>query len=166
MESLSILPRTAKRFWTKVDRSGDCWLWTAAIDSKGYGRICQREHGMQKGLSAHRVSYVLAHGSIPADKFIDHICRNRACVNPAHLRLATHKQNMENRDGAQRNNRTSPYRGVTWSNHAKRWRADVTHQSKQHHLGYFDTAELAHEAAVAKRNEFYTHNAADRKGVA
>jgi hypothetical protein len=73
------------RFWRKVDKTDDCWNWIGHKNKAGYGRIiCKRQR-----YAAHRVSYVLAHGSIPVEMTVDHICFNRACVNPSHLQLLT-----------------------------------------------------------------------------
>ncbi len=81
------------RFWTKVDRrdSAECWLWRAPLNDSGYGSF-----GMQgKTYRAHRVSYVLAHGDLDRTLQIDHLCRNRACVNPAHLEPVTNQVNAK-----------------------------------------------------------------------
>lgn len=69
------------RFWEKVDKSGECWLWTAYTTKKGYGQT----HIGGKTKYAHRVAYELSVGPIPDGKELDHLCRNRACVNPDHL---------------------------------------------------------------------------------
>jgi hypothetical protein len=87
------------RFWAKVDRSGGpdaCWPWLAGISTNtGYGNIWW--DGTTQ--SAHRVAYELATGTIPAGLTIDHLCSNRACVNPAHLEPATQQVN-NNRGGS------------------------------------------------------------------
>lgn len=74
-----------KRFWDKVDKSGDCWIWLSYIDNHGYGRFSS--HG--RSVRAHRFSYELSKGSIPSGFEVDHNCRNRSCVNPDHLDAVT-----------------------------------------------------------------------------
>lgn len=146
-----------ERFWSKVDKSGECWNRTAGKDSCGYGRF--RIGNVKKG--AHRLSYQDAFGEIPEGICIDHTCHNSSCVNPAHLRLATHKQNMENKLGAYSNSK-SGVRGVSWNAWNKKWAATVKHNGRVRHLGYF--AEIPDAAAVvlAARKELFTHNDADR----
>lgn len=67
-----------------VSQSG-CWVWHRNLDAQGYGRVWQG----RKRYRAHRVSYENAKGPIPDGLVIDHICRNRACINPDHLRAVT-----------------------------------------------------------------------------
>lgn len=79
------------RFWSKVNRRDDdgCWLWTAARAPNGYGHFWL--DGTMCG--AHRVAYELLVGPIPNGLQIDHLCRNRACVNPAHMESVTASEN-------------------------------------------------------------------------
>lgn len=79
-----------QRFWSKVNKTDTCWIWTAYQDKNGYGRF--RSGKIKVG--AHRFSYELIKGPIPAGLTIDHLCRNPPCVNPAHLEAVTMKENV------------------------------------------------------------------------
>lgn len=78
------------RFWNKVDATGDCWVWTAGRDAKGYGRV--RWNGENR--LAYRVAWQLLVGPVPDGLQIDHLCRNPACCNPAHLEPVTMQENI------------------------------------------------------------------------
>lgn len=86
----TLTQRFARKY--KVIPNG-CWLWTAYCDSLGYGRIVGGE-GQPRSAYAHRVSYELFIGKIPDDMEIDHLCRNRSCVNPVHLEAVPHHTNV------------------------------------------------------------------------
>ena len=72
----------ADRFWTLVDKTETCWVWTGTKDRLGYGRIQMRLHGVRVQL-AHRAAFILTRGYHPPA--LDHLCRNPSCVNPSHL---------------------------------------------------------------------------------
>jgi hypothetical protein len=74
-----------ERFWAKVDKSGDCWLWTAGQTSNGYGTFWVDGRNVRP----HRWLYELQVGPIPDGWQIDHLCRTPLCVNPAHLEPVT-----------------------------------------------------------------------------
>ena len=89
-------PGMPARFWEKVNKSGDCWIWTATFSIGGrYGAIRVGD----KMVSAHRLAYELERGPIPQGLELDHLCRNPHCVRPSHLEAVTHAENM--RRGAQ-----------------------------------------------------------------
>jgi hypothetical protein len=77
------------RFWSKVQKSDGCWLWTGSTKGKGYGSF----HTGPKFLLAHRVAWEMTHGAIPNNLQIDHLCRNHACVNPEHMELVDSRTN-------------------------------------------------------------------------
>lgn len=81
---------TEQRFWAKVDKSADgCWRWTGCTQKPGYGRF----RGDGETVYAHRYSFELHKGAIPARFVIDHVCRNPGCVNPDHLEAVTNREN-------------------------------------------------------------------------
>ena len=78
------------KFFDKVEKSSTCWIWTGLLNNDGYG-----EFGYDgKVVMAHRFSYELVKGKIPDNTELDHLCRNRACVNPEHLEPTTHQVNL------------------------------------------------------------------------
>lgn len=78
-----------QRFFVKVqvDQSTSCWIWKASRDRFGYGLFDNRV--------AHRFGYELIKGKIPKGLELDHLCRNRSCVNPDHLEPVTHIVNIQ-----------------------------------------------------------------------
>lgn len=105
---------------------------------------------------------MLVHGPIPDGMVVDHyVCHNRACVNVEHLRLATSKQNNENRAGANRNS-ASGIRGVSWNSRLRKWAAEVCHHRKRYRAGLFLEKADAEAAVIELRNSLFTHNEADR----
>lgn len=91
-----------KRFWTFVNKTDTCWLWTGGTNQsgpRGYGRFCVRR-GVH--ILAHRYAYELLVGPIPPGLQLDHVhargCRSKLCVNPAHLEPVTNQENSRRRN--------------------------------------------------------------------
>lgn len=78
---------------TRVSSTG-CWEWQASLNPKGYGNF--RLDGQMT--VAHRAAYLLLVGPVPEGRELDHLCRNRACVNPAHLEAVSHLVNVRRGD--------------------------------------------------------------------
>jgi len=147
----------ADRFWAKVRKADGCWEWTAYRGTGGYGEFALSG----RKVAAHRIAYVATYGEIPAGMIIDHACRNRACVNPEHLRPVTYKQNAENLSGA-RPESLAGFRGVNYNAKAGKWQASVRHNYKRYYCGLFERPEDAAEAARALRLALHSHNELDR----
>jgi HNH endonuclease len=83
--------KTAERFWSYVDRAGECWPWTGARQSNGYGYFKLASHTMRL---AHRVAWAIEHGGLEAGTVVRHaVCDSRLCMRPAHLADGTMKDN-------------------------------------------------------------------------
>ncbi len=76
------------------ERQGGCRVWTGSKDRDGYGRISI--DGSKR--PAHRVAYEIANGPVPSGLVIDHLCRNRACINPKHLEAVAQSENIARSD--------------------------------------------------------------------
>ena len=83
---MNIKLKTLVRFLAKIRVSNSCWEWQGTITKKGYGQFNLKT---KKKASAHRLSYEIFKGDIPIGLTIDHLCRNRRCVNPDHLECVT-----------------------------------------------------------------------------
>jgi len=142
------------RFWSKVDKNGPivshvdglgpCWLWAAALDKDGYGKL--RVGGRM--LSAHRVSYELHNEPIPNGMCVCHCCDTRLCVNPTHLFLGTQADN--NRDMTIKG-RQDTARGEA-SGTAKLTEADVLSIRALYATGGLTHRELAKRFGVERSN--------------
>lgn len=89
---------TEERFWSKVNKTEDCWLWTAGKNNGGYGQF----YNGKKMVTAHRFSYQLNNETIPDGLDCLHKCDNPICVNPTHLFLGTQQDNSNDMISKQR----------------------------------------------------------------
>lgn len=142
-----------QRFWAKVEKTDECWVWTAATDSGGYGKI----YVDGRYRLAHRLAWELIDGPVPSGMDLDHRCGNRACVNPGHLRVTTRSQNNQHRIGNQCNN-TSGVRGVYWDKRENAWHAQVQLNGRKYFGGYHPNIDAADAAARALRARLHSHD--------
>jgi len=127
----------------------DCWVWSGGKTPTGYGKT---------GSSyAHRISYAAFNGRVPTGLEIDHLCRNRSCVNPDHLEAVTHAENMRRASGPRSLLQGRP--GTVYRRADGLWCAPVE-------LGIIDGkrrkkvfAAKDRDAAVAKRDAYLTEHA-------
>lgn len=102
------------RVMDRVDVRGadECWPWKLSIGSHGYGQIGWNVDGKNVTTTAHRAAWSATNGPIAGDLTVDHICRNKVCCNPAHLRLLSNVDNARDNVQAQRGPGLRSYKEV------------------------------------------------------
>lgn len=128
-----------ERFWEKVKKTSTCWLWKASVNTQGYGQIMIDK----KPRGSHRVSWELAHGSIPNNLWVLHKCDNPPCVNPDHLYLGTAKDNADDMISRNRQNNVRPKNPAIGSRHGR--------------------SKLIESEVIEIRNRYKTKNISQRK---
>ena len=144
-------------FWDLVDKSSECWDWTGAISRLGYATV--KRDGVT--IMAHRYAWLISGNEIKPGMVLDHLCFNRGCVRPSHLRMVTQAQNSQNRNGAPRNS-TTGIRGVSFEAARNAYTAKFRLAGKDHYLGTFATAAEAEAAVIKGRREHMTHSEMDK----
>lgn len=101
-------PTVLERFWSKVDQSGDCWLWQGYKSGGGYGQLWYKDEGGRKRTRmAHRFVYEVLVGPIPVGLTLDHLCFVRNCVRPDHLEPVTREENTRRARARERAHRAA-----------------------------------------------------------
>lgn len=138
----------AESFAARTERQGDCLIWTGTKNAAGYGSIWV----MGRMVLTHRYSWERANGPIPEGMEIDHICHNRACASPGHLRAVSRSQNNSNRAGAMPGS-LSGARNV--SPNRSKWEVQIGKNGTRHYFGTYDTIEEAAAVAEHARKELF-----------
>lgn len=129
------------RFWSKVSRQNDCWLWTGSKDRKGYGFFRLKN----KMVKAHRLSYLIYHGK-EAMNLVCHKCDNPSCVNPKHLWDGTNQENIRDSSFKMRN-RTS--RNLGTKNPSSKISEDQVRSIRTKYSNGTSQTDLANEFCIS-----------------
>lgn len=131
----------------RTRQAGDCIEWTGSVGSHGYGRVYV--DGFRE--LVHRYAWARVNGPIPDGAQVDHMCWNKRCVNPGHLRIATIAENVSSRNGAQPGRKNNLPRNV-YLTKGKRY---YVMAGGRRFGGVFDTVEEATVVAEAARHEMF-----------
>lgn len=138
-------PPLPERFWSKVNRDGDCWLWTSCRWPVGYGRFWMG----RRFLPAHRIAWELTHGPVSDGLCVLHRCDNPPCVRPDHLFLGTKADNNRDRHnkgrdarGDQSGARLHPEKHARGDNHPMRKNPEQRRWGTDNHAAKLTPADV------------------------
>jgi hypothetical protein len=130
-----------ERFWTHVNKTDTCWLWTGGITGN-YGALWTglRNEG------AHRCSWIIHNGPVPSGMYVLHHCDNGLCIRPDHLFLGTAQDNMDDKTNKARNNvaRGSTHYKTKLTNN------DIIHIRRKYSLCNTKQVDLAEELGLSR----------------
>lgn len=144
------LDKQESRFWSYVDKSAgpnECWIWTGTVSTGGYGRVYW---GKIRYNIAHRVAYQVAFGDIPEKMLVLHKCDNLLCVNPSHLFLGTHQDNMDDMRAKSRSRGASNQEGE--ANFAAKLSREVVERVRLLYSSKLSLAEISRRTGVSYSN--------------
>lgn len=151
---LRYCPETGHFFW-KANKRGHTKAGQLAgrIANDGYQQICVngRLH------LAHRLAWLHVYGHWPVN-YLDHINGIKDDNRINNLREVTQTENMQNIRTAYASNKSCGLLGASWNSYNSKWKASIRHSGKKHHIGYYDTAEEAHQAYLQKKIELHAHS--------
>lgn len=130
--------------------------WYVNVTKNGtakYARGKTKESDYKKQILLHRLVT-----KAPIDKMVDHINHNTLDNRISNLRLVTNAENMQNRRGATRHNRSSRIRGVSWYKKLGKWHVQVRTNGITHHIGYYSDIEEAKQAAIEARSKLLPYS--------
>lgn len=137
-------PIAAGAFWSQVEKTDGCWTWLGRKYPSGYGRF--------RAKYAHRLAYELARGPIPDGLCVCHTCDNPPCVNPDHLWLGTHQDNMRDRNIKGRTAKQSGRTNARKRNASKLLTDQQILEIRRRYIpGQVTQIELAKEYGISKR---------------
>ena len=144
MKTKTDFQRFVEKIQPPQDPARDCWEWIGSRVADGYGQFWVGG----KMRRAHRYSFDMSpSGPLTPGQQLDHLCRNRACVNPYHLEQVSHRENCSRGlRGSMRPGKSSRFVGVVWHKTNRKWLAHAHSNGKLRHIGYFATEEDAAKA--------------------